>query len=77
MGLKHEDWFNTECVISIHKFKGQENTVQMYEGTKPEILTCLSTMTEQLIKQKIVTADELLRAINLPLERIKNIKEDK
>lgn len=71
MGLKHEDWFNAECGISVQKFKGQENTVQMYMGTKPEILTCISTMTEQLINRKIIRVDELMMAIEMPLEKIK------
>lgn len=76
MGLKHEDWFNAECGISVQKFKGQENTIQMFMGTKPEILTCISTMTEQLLKKKIITVDELLMAVNAPIEmgRIKGEK---
>lgn len=76
MGLKHEDWFNAECGISVQKFKGQENTIQMFMGTKPEILTCISTMTEQLLKKKIVTVDELMMAVNAPIEmgRIKGEK---
>lgn len=78
MGLKHEDWFNAECGISVQKFKGQENTIQMFMGTKPEILTCISTMTEQLLKKKIITVDELMMAVNAPMEmgRIKNLKKE-
>lgn len=67
-------WFDAECGISVYKFKGQENTFQTFNGTKEQILTCLSTMTEQLLKLNIVSIDELLRAINLPINKLKGEK---
>lgn len=72
-----EDWLNSEFEIRIWKESGRQNTTQMYQGSKAEILTCVSSMIEQLLSNGIVKSDELLMAIKLPLERLKNKEEEK
>lgn len=49
----------------------------MYKGNTAEILTCISTMIEQLLRNEIVTSDELLMAIKMPLDKLKEELKNK
>lgn len=76
--MNNEDWLESEFEIRIWKESGKQNTTQIYQGTKAEILVCVSSMIEQLLSNGIVTPDELLMAIKMPLEKLTNKnKEEK
>lgn len=55
------NYINSEFGLSIIKKKGKMNTVQMYKFKENfEILICIATMTEQLIKEEdIIEAVEM------------------
>lgn len=66
-----EEYLNTEFSIRIYKEKGSKNTKQIYNGTKEEIGTCIASMVEQLIKNKIFTPEEMFFTINMAVEKLK------
>lgn len=53
-----EEYKNSEFSIIIFKEKGAENTKQIYNGTKAEIGTCIASMIEQLIRNRIFSPEE-------------------
>lgn len=66
------EYIDTEFGLSIIKRKGKSNTVQMYKFNKPfEVLVCIASMTEQLIKQGIVTEKDIKEAIETGVKRTK------
>lgn len=64
-------YIDSEFSIKIFKVKGRENTTQIYNGTKQEIATCIASMIEQLIKNKIFSPDEMLDIINVAVNKLK------
>lgn len=72
MDYKQEDWTNAECEIHIIKIKGRDNTIQQYSGTTTELLVCISSMIEQLLRHGIITLKELFCAVKMPLDKLKN-----
>ena len=64
-------YIDSEFSIKIFKVKGRENTTQIYNGTKQEIATCIASMIEQLIKNKIFSPNEMLDIINVAVNKLK------
>lgn len=64
-------YIDSEFSIKIFKVKGRENTTQIYNGTKQEIATCIASMIEQLIKNKIFSPNEMLDIINIAVNKLK------
>ena len=72
MKNKELEYMNAEFGLSIIKKKGKSNTVQMYKFNKRfEILLCVASMTEQLIKQGIVTEKDIKEAVEMGVKRTK------
>ena len=72
--MKSEElnYMNAEFGLSIIKKKGKRNTVQMYKFNKRfEVLVCVASMTEQLIKQGIVTEEDIKEAVEMGVKRTK------
>lgn len=66
------EYIDTEFGLSIIKRKGKSNTVQMYKFNKPfEVLVCIASMTEQLIKQGIATEETIKEAVEMGVSRTK------
>lgn len=66
--MKNEflDYIDTEFGLSIIKKKGKTNTVQMYKFNQSfEVLVCIASMTEQLIKQKIATEKDIKDVVEM------------
>ena len=64
------EYIDTEFGLSIIKRKGKSNTVQMYKFNKPfEVLVCIASMTEQLIKQGIATEETIKEAVEMGASR--------
>lgn len=60
------NYIDAEFGLSIIKKKGRSNTVQLYKfNQKFEVLVCIASMTEQLIKQGIATEEEIKEAIEM------------
>lgn len=66
-----EEYKNREFSIIIFKAKGEKNTKQIYNGNKAELGTCIASMVEQLIKNKIFSPEEMLFTINMAIEKLK------
>lgn len=64
-------YIDSEFSIKIFKVKGRENTTQIYNGTKQEIATCIASMIEQLIKNKIFLPNEMFDIINVAVNKLK------
>lgn len=64
-------YIDSEFSIKIFKVKGRENTTQIYNGTKQGIATCIASMIEQLIKNKIFSPNEMLDIINVAVNKLK------
>lgn len=64
-------YIDSEFSIKIFKVKGRENTTQIYNGTKQEIATCIASMIEQLIKNKIFSPNEMFDIINVAVNKLK------
>lgn len=64
-------YIDSEFSIKIVKVKGRENITQIYNGTKQEIATCIASMIEQLIKNKIFSPNEMLDIINVAVNKLK------
>lgn len=69
-------YIDSEFSIKIFKVKGRENTTQIYNGTKQEIATCIASMIEQLIKNKIFSPNEMLDIINIAVNKLKENREE-
>lgn len=69
-------YIDSEFSIKIFKVKGRENTTQIYNGTKQEIATCIASMIEQLIKNKIFSPNEMLDIINVAVNKLKENREE-
>ena len=70
--MKSEDleYINAEFGLSIIKKKGKSSTVQMYKFNKTfEVLVCVTSMTEQLIKQGIATKEDIREAVEMGAKR--------
>lgn len=70
--MKSEDleYINAEFGLSIIKKKGKSGTVQMYKFNKRfEVLVCVTSMTEQLIKQGIATKEDIKEAVEMGAKR--------
>ena len=66
------EFVNAEFGLSIIKKKGKTGTVQMYKFNEPfEVLVCISSMTEQLIKQEVVTEEDIKEAVEMGVSRTK------
>lgn len=66
MENKFLEYIDTEFGLSVIKKKGKESTVQMYKFNKSfEILVCIASMTEQLIKQKVATEQDIKEAVEM------------
>ena len=66
------DYIDAEFGLSIIKKKGKSNTMQMYKFSKKfEILVCIASMTEQLIKQGIATEETIKEAVEMGVSRTK------
>ena len=66
------EYMNAEFGLSIIKKKGKTGTVQMYKFNKAfEVLVCVTSMTEQLIKQGIVTEEDIKEAVEMGAKRTK------
>lgn len=64
------EYMNAEFGLSIIKKKGKTGTVQMYKfNERFEVLVCISSMTEQLIKQEVVTEEEIKEAVEMGARR--------
>ena len=64
------NYINSEFGLSIIKKKGKMNTVQMYKFKEDfEILVCIATMTEQLIKEDVVTEEDIKEAVEMGAKR--------
>ena len=64
------EYMNAEFGLSIIKKKGKTGTVQMYKFSERfEVLVCISSMTEQLIKQGVVTEEEIKEAVEMGASR--------
>ena len=68
-------YIDSEFSIKIFKVKGRENTTQIYNGTKQEIATCIASMIEQLIKNKLFSPNEMLDIINVAVNNLKENRE--
>lgn len=68
-------YIDSEFSIKIFKVKGKENTTQIYNGTKQEIATCIASMIEQLIKNKMFSPNEMLDVINVAVKKFKKRKK--
>lgn len=64
-------YIDSEFSIKIFKVKGRENITQIYNGTKQEIATCIASMIEQLIKNKIFSPNEMLDIIDVSVNKLK------
>ena len=64
-------YIDSEFSIKIVKVKGRENITQIYNGTKQEIATCIASMIEQLIKNKIFSPNEMLDIIDVSVIKLK------
>ena len=66
--MKNEflDYIDTEFGLSIIKKKGKTNTLQMYKFSQSfELLVCIASMTERLIKQGIATEKDIKDAVEM------------
>ena len=64
------EYINTEFGLSIIKKKGKKGTVQMYKFNEAfEVLICISSMTEQLIKQGVATEEDIKEAVEMGASR--------
>ena len=68
-------YIDSEFSIKIFKVKGRENITQIYNGTKQEIATCIASMIEQLIKNKMFSPNEMLDVINIAVKKNKKRKK--
>ena len=68
-------YIDSEFSIQILKVKGKENITQIYNGTKQEIATCIASMIEQLIKNKMFSPDEMLDVIKVAVKKLKKRKK--
>lgn len=60
------NYVDAEFGLSIIKKKGKSNTMQMYKFSQSfEILVCIASMTEQLIKQKVATEQDIKEAVEM------------
>lgn len=60
------EFIDAEFGLSIIKKKGKIATVQMYKYNKPfEILVCIASVTEQLIKQGVATEEDIKEAVEM------------
>lgn len=60
------EYINAEFGLSIVKKKGKTSTVQMYKFNEMfEVLVCISSMTEQLIRKGITNEDEIKMAVEM------------
>ena len=70
MENKFLEYIDTEFGLSVIKKKGKESTVQMYKFNKSfEILVCIASMTEQLIKQGIATEKDIKDAVEMGVRK--------
>ena len=70
--MKNEnlDFIDAEFGLSIIKKKGKTNTVQIYKFSQSfEVLVCIASMTEQLIKQGIATEKDIKEAVEMGARR--------
>lgn len=66
------EFVNAEFGLSIIKKKGKTGTVQMYKFNETfEVLVCISSMTEQLIKQGVATEEDIKEAVEMGASRTK------
>ena len=66
MENKFLEYIDTEFGLSVIKKKGKESTVQMYKFNKSfEILVCIASMTERLIRQGIATEKDIKDAVEM------------
>lgn len=64
------EFINAEFGLSIIKKKGKTGTVQMYKFNETfEVLVCISSMTEQLIKQGVATEEDIKEAVEMGASR--------
>ena len=64
------EFIDAEFGLSIIKKKGKIATVQMYKYNKPfEILVCIASMTEQLMKQGVATEEDIIEAVEMGAKR--------
>ena len=71
MENKFLEYIDTEFGLSVIKKKGKESTVQMYKFNQSfEILVCIASMTEQLIKQGIATEKDIKEAVEMGARKV-------
>lgn len=66
-----QKWLDEEFELAIVKTKGRENTSQKYIGTKDGLCIAIATMTEQILRNKILTPDEFKESIKMALDKLK------
>ena len=70
MENKIKEYRESEFGLTIIKRKNAMNTVQMYKFNQTfEVLVCIASMTEQLIKEEIATEKDIKEAVEMGVRK--------
>lgn len=60
---EYNDYY--ESFILFYRLKGMDASKQMFIGNKISLLTSITSMLDQLIRNKVITRDDLFNIIEL------------
>ena len=69
-----QKWIDNEFIVTIEKKKGKENTSQTYICDKMSLMVVIATMTETILRNKMLTPKEFSSALQMAVDKLKGEK---